>query len=194
MVSLVQSTELKSFTTGEIAKFCGVTLRTVIRWIDGGKLKGYKLPGRGNNRVLKEDLLAFLEEYNMPVPEALKSKEDPLVLIVDDEPEMAKAIQRIAKLAGLRSIIANDGFQAGIMLADYHPVLMTLDLSMPGLDGFGVIKHTRNNPAFDRVNIVVISALPQNKLDEAVVLGANEALPKPFEQQQLLGLFESYIK
>lgn len=190
----MSSSDLKSFTSGEIAKFCGVTLRTVIRWIEGGKLKGYKLPGRGNNRVLQEDFLRFLKEHNMPIPDALKQQEHPTVLIVDDELSMAKAIQRVARRAGLRSIIANDGFQAGMLLTEHQPELMTLDLSMPGLDGFEVIKHTRANSAFDKVKIVVISALPEEKLKEALASGANYAFPKPFEQHELLAFFESFIE
>ena len=43
---------MKTLTSGEIATYCDVNLRTVIRWIESGKLKGFKLPGRGNNRCL----------------------------------------------------------------------------------------------------------------------------------------------
>ena len=50
---------MQSLTTGEIAKYCGVTLRTVIRWLETEKLKGFKLPGRGNNRVLVDDFIVF---------------------------------------------------------------------------------------------------------------------------------------
>ena len=52
---------MKTLTSGEIASYCDVNLRTVIRWIESGKLKGFKLPGRGNNRVLVEDFVAFPE-------------------------------------------------------------------------------------------------------------------------------------
>lgn len=189
----MSSKGLKSFTSGEIATFCGVTLRTVIRWIEGGKLKGYKLPGRGNNRVLQSDFLNFLKEHDMPIPDLLKKQDHPTVLIVDDELSMAKAIQRVARRSGLRSVKASDGFQAGVLLTTHQPELMTLDLSMPGLDGFEVIKHIRANSAFDHIKIVVISALPESKLEKALALGANFAFSKPFEQHKLLELFESFI-
>ena len=52
---------MKTLTSGEIATYCDVNLRTVIRWIESGKLKGFKLPGRGNNRVLVSDFVSFLE-------------------------------------------------------------------------------------------------------------------------------------
>ena len=75
---------MKTLTSGEIASYCDVNLRTVIRWIESGKLKGFKLPGRGNNRVLVEDFVAFLERHDMPIPDSLKGIATPSILIVDD--------------------------------------------------------------------------------------------------------------
>ncbi len=134
---------MKTLTSGEIASYCDVNLRTVIRWIESGKLKGFKLPGRGNNRILVEDFIEFLERHDMPIPDALKGIASPSVLIVDDEMPVAKSIQRVARRAGFDSYIATGGFQAGIMLSQYEPKVMTLDLSMPGMDGYSVIEFTR---------------------------------------------------
>ncbi len=59
----------RSLTTGEVAYFCGVNFRTVIRWIKRGHLNAYQLPGRGDNRIGVGDFLNFMEKYGMPVPE-----------------------------------------------------------------------------------------------------------------------------
>ena len=186
--------EQRSLTTGEIAKYCGVNLRTVIRWLESDKLKGYKLPGRGNNRVLANDFIGFLKKNNMPIPADLVGTEDPLILIVDDEMSMAKAIQRIARKAGVRSMIAEDGFQAGTMLSMHKPDMMTLDLSMPGLDGFDVLTYTRSQDALKNVKIVVVSASDQAKLDRAIELGADKAFAKPFDPATLMAEFEALLK
>ena len=85
---------MKTLTSGEIAQYCDVNLRTVIRWLESGKLKGFKLPGRGNNRVLVSDFIEFLERHEMPIPEALKPEASPLILIVDDEMPVAKLLMR----------------------------------------------------------------------------------------------------
>lgn len=53
-------------TTGEIAKICSVASRTVAKWIDSGKLKGYKVPLSNDRRVLRADLEAFLKEHGFP--------------------------------------------------------------------------------------------------------------------------------
>ena len=60
-----------TLTTGEIAQYCDVNSRTVIRWIKRGHLRAYQLPGRGDNRIALEDFLAFLAAHGMPVPREL---------------------------------------------------------------------------------------------------------------------------
>ena len=61
-------------TTGEIARYCGVNFRTVIRWIERGRLKAYQLPGRGDNRVTVEDFIDFLKVNSMPIPEEFSQR------------------------------------------------------------------------------------------------------------------------
>jgi two-component system response regulator VicR len=66
---------MKSFSSGEVAKICDVNPRTVIRWIEAKKLKAFKLPGRGNNRVKHSDLLDFLvqnKSISMVLSQGLK--------------------------------------------------------------------------------------------------------------------------
>lgn len=65
------------YTTGQIAKLCMVAPRTVAGWFDKGLLKGYRLPGTGQERrVPRANLLAFLTAYNMPIPNELKDGHD----------------------------------------------------------------------------------------------------------------------
>ncbi|WP_426360133.1 response regulator [Pseudocolwellia sp. HL-MZ19] len=180
-------TKVKSLTTGDIAQYCDVNLRTVIRWIDKGSLQGYKLPGRGNNRVTVDNFVAFLKENKMPVPAELLSK-NKTILIVDDEENMANAIKRVLKKGGFTCDTASNGFLAGSKLMEHKPALMTLDLTMPGLNGFELLKHLRAEDQFKDLKVLVISALTQDRLDEALALGADAVLSKPFKNDELLSL------
>ena len=184
---------MKTLTSGEIASYCDVNLRTVIRWIESGKLKGFKLPGRGNNRVLVDDFIDFLERHNMPVPPQLQGESTPGILIVDDELPVAKSIQRVARRAGYETLIATGGFQAGVMLSQHNPKLMTLDLSMPGMDGYIVIQFTREQARYKRLKIIVISALDDASLERAKELGADAVLPKPFSNHDLTELLDQFM-
>ncbi len=184
---------MKTLTSGEIASYCDVNLRTVIRWIESGKLKGFKLPGRGNNRILVEDFIEFLERHDMPIPDALRGIASPSILIVDDEMPVAKSIQRVARRAGFNSYIATGGFQAGIMLSQYEPKVMTLDLSMPGMDGYSVIEFTREQSKYKDLKIIVISALDDISLERALEIGADATLQKPFSNHDLTNVLEQFM-
>ncbi len=177
---------MKTLSTGEIAKLCDVNLRTVIRWIERGALKGFKLPGRGNNRVRVEDFIAFLVEHDIPIPPELAGDDNRRVLIVDDEPAIARSIQRVLRSNGFVTDVAVDGFQGGTKLMKDRPVLMTLDLSMPGLSGYDVLSFVRETPEISGTKIIIISALGSDALQKAMDLGADAVLTKPFENDQLL--------
>jgi len=55
------------FTTSQVARICKVSPSTVIKWVDGGLLKGYRIPGSRHRRILRECLIEFLEEHGMPL-------------------------------------------------------------------------------------------------------------------------------
>ena len=61
-------------TTGEVAKICNVAARTVSKWFDSGRLKGYRIPGSQDRRIPREYLIKFINEHGMPMPEDLQYK------------------------------------------------------------------------------------------------------------------------
>jgi excisionase family DNA binding protein len=183
---------MKTLSTGEIAKLCDVNLRTVIRWIERGALKGFKLPGRGNNRVRVEDFLAFLVEHEIPIPAELQ-EDSRKVLVVDDEPAIARALQRVLRKHGLVAEVAADGFQAGTKLMKDRPILVTLDLSMPGLSGYDVLSFVRETPEIASTKILVISALGGEALQKAIDLGADAILNKPFDNHELVEVINKLV-
>jgi two-component system response regulator VicR len=176
---------MKTLTSGDIAKYCDVNLRTVIRWINNGHIKSFKLPGRGNNRVKQEDFVAFLKKHGMPIPVEFQNLANK-VLVVDDEEFIASVIEKAVKDAGFETQIAYDGFQAGKAISSFMPALITLDLNMPGLDGLGVIKYVRSDPDLASIKILVVSALSEEKLNEALEAGADAAMTKPFVSAKLI--------
>lgn len=172
-------------TTSEAAKLCGVSFRTVIRWVERGELQAYRLPGRGDYRVQVEELRRFMREHGMPEPQA-PQVEARRVLIVDDEPGMANAIGRVLIGAKFETMIASDGFVAGSLLHTFKPGLMTLDLRMPHLDGLGVLDRLREAPPPFPLKVLVISADSPARLDTARARGAHGVLAKPFANEDLL--------
>jgi two-component system response regulator VicR len=172
-------------TTGEVAKYCGVNFRTVIRWIERGHLKAYQLPGRGDNRIEIEDFIEFLKQNKMPIPDVFQEK-NKRVLIVDDDDAMAKAIRRVLKRKGYQTLIAPDGFSAGAMLGTFIPHMVTLDLSMPGISGREVLDFIKECDILHETRVLVVSALDLSELEAAVEAGADDLLQKPFDNSTLL--------
>jgi excisionase family DNA binding protein len=172
-------------TSRTAAQRCGVSFRTVIRWIERGALQAYRLPGRGDYRIAKSELQRFMQEHGIPDPEAAPAAAT-RVLVVDDEPAMARAIKRVLTRAGYETLIASDGFVAGSLLHTFKPRLMTLDLRMPGVDGLAVLRMLRETPALVALKVLVISGEHEERLREALAQGADDVLAKPFANEELL--------
>ena len=60
-------------STGEVAKICHVSPRTVQKWFDRKLINGYKIPGGRDRRIPRNELIRFMEENNMPMPATLKN-------------------------------------------------------------------------------------------------------------------------
>lgn len=175
----------ETLTTGEAAKWCGVSFRTVLRWIERGELAAYKLPGRGDARIKIADFVEFLNRHQMPVPDELRSGGKPRILVVDDEPEVTRLMERALTGEGYEVACVHDGFSAGAKLATFEPHLITLDLKMPGLGGLQVIQLIRGLEVARHARILVISGMSRQDLERAIQAGADDALEKPIATPEL---------
>ncbi|MFY9180044.1 MAG: helix-turn-helix domain-containing protein [Venatoribacter sp.] len=117
----------QALTTGEVAKYCGVNFRTVIRWIERGHLEAYKLPGRGDNRVPLASFLNFLEKNNMPVPEALSAQERQLIIYSQDD--FGAELAALARRSGWEPLLTDDAIYFGGLLAQKLPAAILLTQS-----------------------------------------------------------------
>lgn len=174
----------ETLTSSEAARICGVSFRTVIRWIERNELQGYRLPGRGDYRVLATELRRFMSLHGIPEPEDMPGQPR-RILVVDDEAAMASAIKRTLRRDGFEVATASDGFLAGSMLHIFKPHLMTLDIHMPGIDGFGVLRFLREQPPPFPLKVLVVSGESEPRLRQALELGAHGALAKPFDNEDL---------
>jgi excisionase family DNA binding protein len=185
---------MKTLKPSEIAAYCDVHQRTVSRWIAKGELKGHKLPGRGNYRVQLQDFLVFLQKFKMPVPANLPSLQNPSVLVIEDELGYINALKRLFSKEGFEVFAAQDGFAAGVNLLTLKPDLVTLDINMPGLDGFEVLSYIRSHAELCNIKVIVVSGLSALELEQAKQLGADACLMKPFQNAELISLARQLIE
>ncbi len=63
------------YTTGQVATICHVSQRTVAKWFDSGRLKGYKIPGSLDRRIVHSNLISFLKEHGTPIPKEFEDED-----------------------------------------------------------------------------------------------------------------------
>ncbi len=174
------------FTTGEAAKICKVSQQTIIRCFDSGQLKGFRVPGSRFRRIPREQLYSFMRENGIPT-DALESGKR-RILIVDDDEELVELIFDVLERDGRFEVrTANNGFDAGMMVKDYRPDLIVLDVMLPDINGKEVCQRVRNDSSMDDVRIICISGMvEEDKIGELKAAGANDFMHKPFEVEKLV--------
>ncbi|MBF0386084.1 MAG: response regulator, partial [Candidatus Omnitrophica bacterium] len=176
-------------TTGEIAKHCNVTDRAVLKWVASGKIKFYRTPG-GHSRVRLEDFVLFLREYGMPVPAELEVnlRKRKRILIVEDDKVTARTIEKlISKNDQFTTEVTYDGFSAGFMVHEFNPDLITLDIMMPMVDGYEVIRKLKNNKEYKNIKVLVITGIEDEDAENKMkALGADDFIRKPIEPNILI--------
>ncbi len=109
---------------------------------------------------------------------------EPLVLVVDDDPDILDAICDILEGEGYRVARARHGLEALDKVSEERPALILLDLMMPVMDGMAFAHALREKNLADGVPIIVISA--DGNPQKAASVGARGFLAKPFDIQALL--------
>ena len=110
------------------------------------------------------------------------------VLVVDDEPHVRELLSQMLRDDGYSVVTAASGLEALECAREYRPDLVTMDLMMPGMDGYAAIAELRADPVTAAIPIVVISVLSDR--DNA---GADAALDKPIDQRRLYDIVGSLL-
>ncbi|MDY7009803.1 MAG: response regulator [Planctomycetota bacterium] len=188
-------TSRRNLSTFDIAEMIEVDPGSVANWIDSGALKAHRTPG-GHRRVAVDDLVRFLREHKMPVPEQLK--QTPVhVLIVDDEPDTTRIIARAIEHShpDYELVEVHDGFRAGTLVATLKPDVVILDLRMPGMDGFEVCRMIKSNEATRHASVIAITAYPSEENNRRILdCGAKMCMPKPLDLAKLVEQVELAVK
>ncbi|CAH1196567.1 MULTISPECIES: response regulator transcription factor [Paenibacillus] len=114
------------------------------------------------------------------------------VLVVDDESSIVSAISYALRREGYEVETANDGEEALLKVASFHPRVMILDVMMPKLDGYGVCRRLE-----DREDIGIILLTVKNDIVDKIVgleMGADDYMTKPFEIRELLARVKALMR
>lgn len=182
------------FTTGDVARICRVSNQTIIRCFDSGKLKGFRVPGSRSRRILRQGLVRFMRENNIPMDRLKSGKKR--VLIIDDDTEIVEQLVGIlAKDGRFEAMAAQSSYEAGIMTQRFRPNLVMLDYMLPCVD-CSVICHTiRNNSELRNTRIIIVSGvIRQGEIDRLLKSGADDFVRKPFTADDIISNIKTALQ
>ena len=174
------------FTTGEAAKICKVSQQTIIRCFDNGSLKGFRVPGSRFRRIPRHELFSFMRDNGIPT-DALESGKRK-ALIVDDDQDLVELLADAFSRDGRFDVkTANNGFDAGMLVKEFRPDVVVLDIMLPDINGKEVCQRVRGDKTLEQVKIICISGMvEQDKIADLRAAGADDFMQKPFQVDKLL--------
>ncbi len=192
-MSKIKTGPTESFlSTREAAARLGVALSTIQTWVETGVLPAWKTAG-GHRRIPSDAIDAIRMRKHAvlavaPTPEIFK------LLVVEDDPVLRELyrIQFSGWKLPIQLLMAEDGFEGLMLIGRHTPDLIIADLSMPGLDGFKMIRKIKSQSMPIRSAIIVITALTVAEIEVQGGLPADiPVYPKPVPFSVLRPLIEN---
>ncbi len=145
------------FTTGQVAKICKVTIRTVIKWYEAGKLEGYKIPASKDRRIPRANLLKFLQTHDYPYDPAIFD-DGIRVLVADDDPNILRLFEdQLASMPEVELSTASNGYSAGFETAKLRPQILILDYNLGDINAGQVIETLTKDDVLANTRIYVMT-------------------------------------
>ena len=116
------------------------------------------------------------------------------IVVVDDTPQNVKLLEAVLTGRGYEVVAASSGEEALEAVADGRADLMLLDIVMPGIDGYEVCRRLRAEPSTAVLPVVMITASGEQEKVKAIEAGADDFIPKPFDQAELIARIRSLIR
>lgn len=180
-------------STKDAALLLGVSHRTVQLWVENGALQAWKTAG-GHRRITMTSVRKLVDERRdatgpgtATAPGAAKK-----LLLVDDDATLLRLYE--LEISGwnlpLTLVKAQNGFEALLRIGEQRPDILVSDLSMPGMDGFRMIRTLRADAACANMAVIVVSGLDRPTIAS---MGLPDDIPvfsKPVPFSQLRAAIE----
>ena len=169
-------------TLGQAAKYLGVAQSTIRKWSDQGRVPAFYTPG-GHRRYRRPDLDNFL---NRSGPGG-STQQGPVVLIVDDDERVREYVRVNLEMEGYAVREAGSAEEGLGVLEEVSPDLILLDVMMPEVDGWEMLRRVQERHGVGAIPVVMFSGkVNEQSAQEATARGAQGFVGKPFDPQQLI--------
>jgi PAS domain S-box-containing protein len=171
----------------------GLALTRRLCSLMGGDVSVSSEPGRGS--VFTVEMPARIAGASQPFsPDAgVQNAPDApagVVLVVDDDSVARTLIQKTLEKGGYKTVAAASGPEALQLAARIRPSAITLDVKMPGMDGWQVLGKLKNDPQLSEIPVVMVTVVDDRSL--AYSLGATDYLTKPVDRERLLRILRQH--
>lgn len=144
-------------TTGQVAKLCNVAPRTVTKWFDSGRLKGYRIPGSKDRRIPQDELIRFMKNHNIPTDAIVKGKLR--ILIIDSRIDFARKLSENLHTKGSFDIhCAHNSFDAGLMALKTRPNIILIDFLSNDIDALEICRYVKDNDELNTCSVIALAA------------------------------------
>jgi excisionase family DNA binding protein len=178
-------------TLGQAAKYLGVAQSTIRKWSDQGRLPAFYTPG-GHRRYRRRDLDAFVSGSGSSPGSRMRGT--PLVLIVDDDPRIREFVRVNLEMDGYVVREAANAEEGLAALEEEPPDLILLDVMMPGVDGWEMLRRMQERHGMGSIPVVMFSGQAESSDEDAVARGAQGFLGKPFNPQDLIARTKELLR
>jgi len=175
------SSKKQVFTTGQVAKICQVAPRTVSKWFDSGKLKGYRIPGSQDRRIPREQLIRFLKENSMPLGGLEQEGWHKILVVGAEMPFIERIKELLPEDDDFKYEVANSGFEAGTKASAFQPDTIVIDFAMGRSESVQIASALRRNDQYKETLIIAMASEDEPNPEDLSNYGYNEAFKKPFD-------------
>jgi excisionase family DNA binding protein len=197
------------YTTTQAAKIFGVTPRTIQMWADSGMIEVTKTLG-GHRRITADEIERLAKRFGKVLPENDETSNQPdsstavrepdgsvRIMIVDDDKDLLKLYQMQIEswqTPKTEVYLASDGYDALLQIGAKKPDIIITDLKMPRMDGGHMIKIIQQNPDMDHCQIVVVTGLNKDEIQQNFELPDSVVLEeKPISFARIQRLVNDYL-
>jgi CheY-like chemotaxis protein len=191
-------TQADSSTTREFGGTgLGLTISKRFCRLMGGDISARSARGVGTTFIV--ELPAAVSDPGLETaalaaaPEALDAKPraaGPAVLVIDDDPGSLDVTRKALARGGFEVITATDGVSGLEMARTMRPAAITLDVLMPGMDGWAVLAALKQSPETRGIPVIMLTVMDDREM--GLTLGATEYLTKPVDRDRLVELMRTF--
>ncbi|WP_353571937.1 response regulator [Candidatus Albibeggiatoa sp. nov. BB20] len=175
----------------------GLTISQRFAEMMGGKIDAESEYGHGScfsiqlPAYVMTDQEPLINGLNAPKRAKLPQQAGNTVLIIDDDAIVRELLQNYIKKLGFEVITAENGHDGLELARKYQPHAITLDVMMPGMDGWMVLSELKSDPILTKIPVIMVSLVEDKSIGYS--LGASEYLTKPVNRDELNRILRKYL-